>query len=177
MNKHVAFSGEYTRQIGLDTLREAALLTPGSNKAIDSVRFETYQRLNDHVFDGLAASPIGPIPSVTVPSGSGFAVSVDKKLGRVSGNAGFARVDDNYSVYGGYRFTHSVGFSMNGDSYGQGKHPFVRASVGLTPGVSLIGFYTHEVGSARYLTFNQQNYSAGISFDFKAIINHEKKVF
>jgi hypothetical protein len=43
--------------------------------------------------------------------------------------------------------------------------------------VSAFGFYTHEVGSERVLTLNQQGFNAGMTFDLKAIVNSEKRVF
>jgi hypothetical protein len=177
VNKRLAFSGEYTRQSGIDTLREAAVVQTGGSKLVDSARIEVYERLNSHTFAGIANSPIGPIPDITINGASGFAVTLEKKLGRLSGNVGFATVDSDYGVYANSRFFQAVGFTLNGDTYGMGNRPFAHASFRIAPGVSAFGFYTHEVGGTRVLTLNQQGYNAGMNFDFKAIINQEKKVF
>jgi Asp-tRNA(Asn)/Glu-tRNA(Gln) amidotransferase A subunit family amidase len=173
----LSFSAEYTRQFSIDTLRQAAVVRTTESKFVDSVRIEVYQRLNSHTFAGIANSPIGPIPDVTVSGASGFAATLEKKVGRLSGNVGFATVDSDYGVYAGSRFIHAVGFTLNGDTYGLGNRPFAHASFRIAPGVNAFGFYTHEVGAARVTTLNQQGYNAGMTFDFKAIINQEKKVF
>lgn len=175
--KYVAFSGEYTRQTGTDTLREAVQVkTPGA-RLIDGVRFEAYERLNSLTFAGVATSPIGPVPSKTEDGASGFAVTLDKKMGRLKGDVGFATVDSRYSVYANSRFFSAVGFTLNGDTYGLGNRPFVHASYKLAPGVTAFGFYTHEVGSTRVSTLNQQGLNAGMTFDLKELANKGKRVF
>ena len=176
-NQSLAFSAEYTNQTGTDTLREGFLVDTHALKVFDNVRTEVYERLNSITFAGLAQSPIGPIPPLTISGGSGFAATVAKKIDRVSGDFGFATVDSNYSVYANDRFLHAIGFSLNGDTYGLGNRPFVHASYTITPGVSAFGFYTHEVGSTRVLTHNQQGLNAGMTFDLKAMVNREKLVF
>jgi len=60
---------------------------------------------------------------------------------------------------------------MNGDD-----RIFAHASYKIAPGVSAFGFYTHEVGSERVLTLNQQGLNAGVTFDLKAMANTEKRV-
>ena len=140
MNKRLSFSGEYTLQSGIDTLREAALVQTGGFKLIDDARVEVYERLNSHTFAGLAASPVGPIPDEIVNGTSGFAVTLDKKIGRLSVNVGFATVDSRYDVYDNHRFIHATGFPLNGDTYGQGNRPFVHASFRLVPGVHRLRF-------------------------------------
>jgi hypothetical protein len=80
-------------------------------------------------------------------------------------------------VYTGSRFFEAVCFPLNGDAYGQGNRPFVHASYKIAPGVTAFGFYTHEVGSARVLTLNQQGLNAGMTFDLKAMVNKAKLVF
>ncbi len=177
LKEFVAFSGEYTWQTGIDTVREAVVLNTKKIKVIDSLRMEGYERLNSVTFPGLAESPIGPISDVKVDGASGFAITAEKKLGRVNGDAGFASVDEDYSVYANSRLFHAAAFTLNGDSYGQGNRVFVHAAVRIAPRISAFGFYTHEVGSERILTWNQQGLNAGVTFDLKAMANTEKRIF
>jgi hypothetical protein len=177
LNKRVGFSGEYTWQTEIDTLREAAVLGAEELKVVDSVRFEAYERLNPKVYPGLAQSMIGPIPSLSVPGASGFAVAAEKRRGKLSGDVGYASIDGNYSVYTGARFLEAVAFPLNGDSYGQGNRAFVHALYKIAPAVTAFGFYTHEVGSELVRTLNQQGWNAGMTFDLKAMVNTEKLLF
>jgi hypothetical protein len=181
LNKRVGFSGEYTWQkgtdTGTDTLRQAVVIGTKESKVVDSVKVEAYERLNTTTFPGAAQSPIGPIDPLAVKGASGFAVTLQKKVGSFSGDIGYASVDKDYSVYTGSRFLEAVAFPLNGDAYGQGNRPFVHASYKIAPGVTAFGFYTHEVGSARVLTLNQQGLNAGMTFDFKAMVNKAKLVF
>ncbi len=125
----------------------------------------------------MAQSPIGPIASASLTGASGFAVAAEKKFGRLSGDVGYASIDNNYSAYSGSRLLAVARFSLNGDAYGQGKRPFVHASYKIAPGVTAFGFYTHEVGSERVSTLNQQGLNAGVTFDLKAMVNTTKRVF
>ena len=181
LNKRVGFSGDYTWQAGTDTgtdtLREAVVVGAKESKIVDSLRFEAYERLNTTTFPGAAQSPIGPIAPLAVKGASGFAVALEKKVGPFSGDIGYASIDNDYSVYTGSRFFEAVCFPLNGDAYGQGNRPFVHASYKIAPGVTAFGFYTHEVGSARVLTLNQQGLNAGMTFDLKAMVNKAKLVF
>lgn len=177
LNERLAFSGDYTWQTGTDTLREAFVVDVPEVKVIDGVRFEAYERLNSLTFAGLAASPIGPIPALKVKGASGFAVAINKKFRNLSGDFGFATVDSDYSVYINSRFLNSIGFSLNGDTTGLGNRAFTHVSYKIAPGVSAFGFFTHEVGSTRVLTHNQQGWNTGVTFDLKAMVNKEKRVF
>jgi hypothetical protein len=177
LNTRVGFSGEYTWQTGIDTLREAVVVRAKESRIVDSVRFEAYERLNAAIFPGVAQSPIGPIAPLSLQGASGFAVAAEKKLGKLSGDIGYASIDKNYSAYSQYRLLAVAGFPLNGDAYGQGNRPFVHASYKISPGVTAFGFYTHEVGGERVLTLNQQGLNAGVTFDLKAMVNSEKRVF
>jgi hypothetical protein len=177
LNTRVGFSGEYTWQTGIDTLREAVVVRAKESRIVDSVRFEAYERLNAAIFPGVAQSPIGPIAPLSLQGASGFAVAAEKKLGKLSGDIGYASIDKNYSAYSQYRLLAVAGFPLNGDAYGQGNRPFVHASYKIAPGVTAFGFYTHEVGGERVLTLNQQGLNAGVTFDLKAMVNSEKRVF
>lgn len=177
LNKRVGFSSEYTWQTGIDTLREAVVVETKESKVVDSLRFESYERLNTIVFPGVAQSPIGPVAPLSVKGASGFAVAAQKKFGRLSGDIGYASIDKDYSVYANSRLYESAAFPLNGDTYGQGNRPFLHASYKIAPGVTAFGFYTHEVGSSRVLTLNQQGLNAGVTFDLKALANTGKRVF
>ncbi len=177
LNERLALSGDYTWQSGTDTLREAFVVKTPEVKFVDSVRFEAYERLNSLTFAGLAKSRVGPIPALTVNGASGFAVAIDKKFRNLSGDFGFATVDSDYAVYLNSRFIHSVGFSLNGDTYGLGNRAFTHASYKIAPGVTAFGFFTHEVGSTRVLTHNQQGWNSGVTFDLKAMVDKERLVF
>jgi hypothetical protein len=177
LNTHVGFSGEYTWQTGIDTLREAVVVRAKESRIVDSVRFEAYERLNAAIFAGVAQSPIGPIAPLSLQGASGFAVAAEKKVGNLSGDIGYASIDKNYSAYSQYRLLAVAGFPLNGDAYGQGNRVFAHASYKIGPGVTAFGFYTHEVGGERVLTLNQQGLNAGVTFDLKAMVNKEKLVF
>lgn len=158
-------SADYTWQTGTDTLRQAAIFDPEVRIA-DKVHVETYQRLNSVTLQGL-----------DVHGGSGFAIFADKRLNsRLNGDLGFAAIDKDYSVYSDSRYFHAYGFSFNGDAYGQGKRPFAHAAYKVTPFITAYGFYTHAVGP-RVLNLNKQGIQGGINFDFKALVNAEKRVF
>ncbi len=176
-NKRVGFSGEYTWQTSIDTLREAVVVGTRESKVVDSFRFEAYERLNAVNYAGVAQSPIGPIAALSVPGASGVAVVAEKKLGQLSGDIGYASIDKHYSVYSGGRFLDAARFPLNGDAYGLGNRIFAHASYAIAPGVTAFGFYTHEVGSEHVVTLNQQGWNAGTTFDLKAMINKEKRVF
>jgi len=167
LNKYLAFSVDYTYLAGTDTVREAVAVDTRATKVIDKINFEAYQRLNTVNLQGL-----------DVQGGSGFAVTAEKKItDRLTGGLGFADVDSDYSVYTGHRVQHAVGMSMNGDSYGQGKRPFMHASYKLNPVVTAFGFYTHALYDNQALTLNQQNLNAGLTFDLKALANTGKRIF
>lgn len=176
LSDRVGVSAEYTWQVGTHTLREATVVRTEGVRAVDKVHLELYQRLNAITFPGVAHSPVGPVAPLSVDGGSGFAVSAEKKAGKLSGDFGFASIDKDYAVYDGSRFLHAVGFTLNGDTYGLGKRPFVHAAFEVAPGITAFGFYTHAVGS-RTQTFNEQGLNAGLNFNFKSMINREKLVF
>ncbi len=166
VSSRVGFSGEYNWLNKTETLREAAAVNTPETHVVDKVRVEFYQRLNAVNLQG-----------AKVKSGAGFSAMAYKKFGKgLSGDFGFASIDDDYSVYAHSRLFHALGYSLNGDSYSQGKRVFTHASYAINPVVSAFGFYTHAVG-ARVLNFNQQGLSAGLNFDLKALVNTPKVVF
>lgn len=170
VNKRVAFSADYTWSIGTEALRQGAIVETRETKIVDSVRVEAYQRLNSVTLQGLS-----------IGNGAGFAVTADKRIDkRLNIDGGFASIDANYTAFGGSRYLHSSGFSMNGDTYGIGQRGFTHVSFQFAPGVTAFGFYTHAVGSgiaARELDLNKQGLNAGLTFDLKAWANIKNRVF
>ncbi len=165
VNQYVAFSAEYNFLGGTHTTREAALVDMKPTKVLDGLRVELYQRYNTVNLQGL-----------NVGGGDGFAVTLQKQIThRLGGDIGYADVDGNYSVYAGHRVQHAVGLSMNGDSYGQGKRPFIHASYKVNSVVTAFGFFTHATDNV--LDLGQQNLNAGLSFDLKAIANAKGRIF
>ncbi len=170
LTKRIGFSEDYTWDVGANTLRQAAFVDTKEAKFVDSVRVETYERLNAATLQGLS-----------IKGGYGFAITADKQITkRVNFDAGFASIDEDNAVNSGSRYLHATGYSINGDTYGLGNRPFTHASVKIAPGVTAFGYYTHAVGwevPARALNLNKQGLNAGVTFDFKAMANLEKKIF
>jgi len=165
LTHRVGFSGDYTWQLGTDTLRQAAAVGTEETKVVDKVRFEAYERVNTVTQQGLA-----------VGGGSGFAVSAEKKYRQVSGDLGFASVDARYGVYSGDRVLTVGGFALNGDTYQAGRRPFMHLSCKIAPSVTAFGFYTHAVGP-KVLNDNQEGYNAGLEFNLKALVDPRQRVF
>jgi hypothetical protein len=84
LNKRVSFSGDYTFEAGMDTLRQAVRVKVPETKLFDTLLFENYQRLD-------------PQP------GYGFNLQGDKKVTKdLTLLGGFARIDR--SILNGDRF-------------------------------------------------------------------------
>ena len=156
-------STDYTWLVGTDTIREAALVKTSETKVLDSARVELYQRLNQVQLPGYLAK-----------SGNGWAFTGTKHFGkRATIDAGYADIDFDDGVYSGSGTLAAFGFALNGDSYQVGKRFFGRANVSLLPGISVFGFYTHQIDSkATPLTYSytRQNLNFGMQFDFKAML-------
>lgn len=165
LNSRVGFSGQYTWQLGTDTLREATVVGAPELKVADKIRLEGYERVNTVSVQGLA-----------VKGGSGFAIAVEKKVKGLSGDLGFASIDAKYGVYGGSRVLTVGSFGLNGDTYQEGKRPFTHLSYKINPVVTAFGFYTHAFGRSVF-NDNQQGINAGLNLDLKALVNSEKLVF
>jgi len=165
IRKRVGVSADYTWLNQTNTVREGAFVKTPELKVVDAMRVELYQRVNDVAPQGF-----------TTAHGSGFSVSADKKVGRVSGGAGYAAIDRGYSVYEGSAFLNAVGFSLNGDAYGLGNKVFTHASVKIAPGVTMFGFFTHQTSGDSY-TYTKQGINADMKFDLKEMINTGRKVF
>jgi len=91
LKKRVDASADYTWQYGTQTLREAIAVRTPEAKFTDSVRFESYQRINFNYFPG---------STVGIDRANGWAVSLDKhfaKRGRME--YGYADIDPGYVDY------------------------------------------------------------------------------
>ena len=157
-------SADYTYEV-THTVREAAYIKTNWAKAVDAVRVEGYER----PFDA------NNVDKDRYASGSGFAITADKFIKKkVLLQAGFASIDDNYDVYAHNGNNSIWAFALNGDQYGMGKRPFVRATVNVTPYISLFGFYSHVVNfnyNRDGFLWNQTALNAGLQIDFKKLLN------
>jgi len=155
-------SGDYTFDKGTHTIHEAVLAGVKEMKALDGVRLETYQRLNDKLLSG-----------ATFHAGQGFAVTGTKTFFKqFQLDAGAAHIDQDYGVLTGDRVLAFGGFSMNGDAFLTGSRLFVRANWKVNPYINLFGYYTHEVtdpppGS---YNFNKEAANFGATVDFKSML-------
>jgi hypothetical protein len=159
-------SADYTFDKETHTTREAVLAELPEIKAIDSVRLELYQRLNDHVLSGQ-----------TYHAHQGFTVTGSKTFYRkFQLDGGYAHIDDDYGVLTGERILAAAGFSMNGDAFLTGNRAFTRANWKVAPGVVLYGFYTHTTATAppAAILFNKEGLNGGMTFDFKSLLARAK---
>ena len=156
-------SVDYTWLAGTHTVREAALVKTNESRVLDSARLELYQRTNDIRF-----------PNYIGTAGNGWAFTGTKKIiKQVTVEGGYATIDQDAGVYGNSGTLAAFGFALNADSFQVGKRFFGRANVTVAPGVSLFGFYTHQIESkATPLTFafTRQNMNFGLQLDFKAML-------
>ena len=165
--RRVDASFDYTWQSGSQTIREAANLKLPETRVLDTVRVEAYQRLNTTDFPNLPfALPVTP--------GKGFAVSVAKKLNSsLSGEAGVADIDYGTGILTADIYSYTLGLGLNGDSYGVGKHAFVRPTIKLTPYLEATGYYTNsfgQVGNSDQIIWNKEAYNAGLVFNMKKLL-------
>jgi hypothetical protein len=154
-------SADYTFDKGTHTIREAAHLKVPELKAIDGIRVELYQRVNNYLLEGQ-----------TFYAHQGAAVTLSRTIRKsFQIEGGYADVDPDYGVLTGSRVMAAVGFSMNGDAYLTGQRLFTRANWKVTPYISLFGYYTHElVVPLDYLQVNKQSLNYGATIDFKNIL-------
>lgn len=166
INTHLSASAEYTYQLGTHALRQAVAIDTPEWRCIKKLHVEAYQRLNPVSFQG-----------VTAAGGAGFAASADADVAkRFTANFGYAQIDKDNSSYGGSRYFHSVGFGLNGDSYSEGRRVFVRGALKLTNTLSAVSSYNHVVGPY-VLTYDQENITAGMELNLKALLNTGKAIF
>jgi hypothetical protein len=159
----VKASADYTWLIGTNTLHEGVWAKTSESKVLDSARFELYQRTNTVTLPGYVGK-----------AGDGLAFTGSKKFSkRVTVEAGYASVDNYSGIYTGNSTLASSGFAINGDSYGIGQRFFERANVKVVPGMSMFGFYTHEINSKATpleFSYTRQNYNFGMEFNFKEML-------
>jgi hypothetical protein len=157
-------SADYTYEV-THTIREAAYIKTKWAKAVDAVRVEAYQR----PFDAYN------VDTDHYLSGSGFAITAEKAVNKkISLAAGFADIDFDYDVYAHNGNNSIWAFALNGDSWGTGKRPFVRATINVTPYLNLFGFYTHIIDynyAGDGFVWNGTALNAGIQIDFKKMLN------
>lgn len=155
-------SADYTFDKGTHTTREAIVAKLPEIKAIDSIRLELYQRLNDHVLFG-----------ETYHAHQGFAVTGTKTFRkRFQLDGGYAHIDEDYGVLTGSRILSAIGFSMNGDSFLTGSRAFTRANWKVAPGIIMYGYYTHTTSPAppANLLLNKEGLNGGLTIDLKGLL-------
>ena len=164
--KRVDSSFEYTWQSGTNTVREATNIKIPESRVVDSVRAEFYQRLNTRNFPGLPFA-------LSVAAGNGYAVSLDKKVKRLSVEAGVADIDYGIGILTADVYSYDLGLGLNGDSYGVGKRYFVRPTVKLTPYLDATGYFTHFIGDVNtpaQIIWNHEAFNGGLVFDIKKML-------
>jgi hypothetical protein len=155
-------SADYTFDKGTHTLRQAVFVKIPETKALDSVRLELYQRLNDLVISGN-----------TFHAHQGFALTASKTFYRkFQLDGGAAHIDYDYGVLTGNRFLATIGFSMNGDSYLTGTRAFTRANYKAARGITFYGYFTHLIadGPPADLLLNKQGVTGGMTIDLKTLL-------
>jgi hypothetical protein len=157
-------STDYTYEV-THTIREAAYIKTKWAKGVDAVRLEAYQR----PFDA------NNVDTDHYSAGSGFAITAEKAFQkRLLLQTGFSDVDYNYDVYAHNGNNSIWAFALNGDQYGMGKRPFVRATVNVTPYFNLFGYFS-QVVDYNYandgFVWNKTALNAGVQVDFKKLLN------
>ena len=172
VGKRLNTSFDYTFQNASHTLREAAEVKIPETRILDSVRFETYERLNQISFSEVQDF---------VPGAKGYAVTLDKKIkhDRFSIEGGYAHIDPHQGVLTQSESSATLCMAVNGDSYGLGNRYFVRPTIKLTSSLDATGFYTHQIGTFSVpdqIVWNRQALNAGLVFDLKKAIFHNRDV-
>jgi len=182
--KRIAASADYTYSrpempafapatFPLKTLREGIFADVHESKVLDTVRFESYQRINS----GLIST------GVTFPTGKGYTVTLSRSFkNRLSLEAGIADIDMMYISNLGLNVQAlELGLTVNGDQYGVGKRYFVRPTIPVTKYLSLVGNYNRIFDTNRVVQgepidiWNAQYLTAGFVVDVKKLIFHSKK--
>jgi hypothetical protein len=132
VGKHLAVSGDYTEAIGVPTWRSAVGFK-APMVVLDGVRYEAYAR-----------SEIGPTPF-------GWALTLDKKVGRTAMSGGFASIDEHYG-------------GLNGDYYNRGNRWFGKATATLFPMFTVTTQYTYALESD-YAIANQERFDVVFTYD------------
>jgi len=168
VNKRVGVSGEYnwiSNNSRTNTFREAVVVAVPESLFLDNFRVEAYEMVNRVSLEGNDESPR-----------QGFALVGEKKIGKLSGDVGFASIDRNYGLYSGSSYLQEIGFSLNGDNYNTGIRIFSHVNYKLTPVITAFGFYTRITGQM-ITNLDRQGLNAGLTFDLKALANSGRKAF
>jgi hypothetical protein len=126
-------SADYTEIDDVPTWRGAFTLKAAEIAVLDAFRVEAYARAEG-----------GPTPF-------GWALTLDKRVGRTSTSGGFASVDERYG-------------GLNGDYYNRGNRWFGKATANLFPLVSVSGQFTHAL-DADYAIANKQRFDVVLTYD------------
>lgn len=126
-------SADYTSADDVSTWRSAFALKAPELTVVDGVRVETYARLEP-----------GPTPF-------GWALTLDKKVGRTAMSGGFASIDE---YYGG----------LNGDDWGRGDRWFGKATANIFQTLAVTGFYTYAL-DAGYPIVNKERFDLIFIYD------------
>jgi hypothetical protein len=133
VGKRVGVSADYTAVDGVPTWRSGFALKAPEMTVLDGVRLETYAR-----------SEVGPTPF-------GWALTLDKKVGRASMSGGFTSIDEHYG-------------GLNGDYYHRGDRWFGKATANLFPLLTVTGQYTWAL-DADYAIANQERFDVVFTYD------------
>ena len=154
-------SADFTSLRKSSTMREAVKIKVPELHIIDTARLELYQRTNLVSYYGLKYA-----------AGSGFAFTGSKTIDkRLTLEGGYDHIDKYYGVYTGDPFLIAVGFSWNGDSFMVGSKAFARGKLKVAPGVSLFGFFSHEVSPYDFFITNHATAEGGITFDMADLMH------
>ena len=132
LTDRISVSGEYNWISNIartSTTREAIVVNIPESKLLDKFRLEGYEMLSHVYLQGDEERPR-----------QGFALVGEKKIGKLSGDFGFASIDRDYGLYGGSSFAQEVGFSLNGDNYNTGIRIFSHANYKVNSVVTAFGF-------------------------------------
>jgi hypothetical protein len=149
-------SVDYTFQDRVDMMREAIRVNVKETKVLDTLRFETYQRIGDNTFVGS--------PGV-FKAGMGFAVQGEKLIKRkVLVGGGYSQIDRDYSALspGAKPF----GFAINGDRTGLGNRFFGSVDYQITPELTFNLYASKPVKmNPAEFTWNRNYLTVGFTFD------------
>jgi hypothetical protein len=133
LGTRVGVSADYTEAVGVPTWRSAFALKAPEMTVIDAVRFEGYAR-----------SEPGPTPF-------GWALTLDKKVGRTGISGGYISIDEDYG-------------GLNADYYNRGNRWFGKATASLFPMLTVTGLYTYAL-EADYAIANQERVDVVVTYD------------
>jgi hypothetical protein len=132
VGKHVGVSADYTEALGVPTWRSAVAFK-APMVVLDGLRYEAYAR-----------SEVGPTPF-------GWALTLDKKVGRAAMSGGYISIDEHYG-------------GLNGDYFGKGNRWFGKASATLFPMLTVTTQYTYAL-EADYAIANQERFDLVFTYD------------